>query len=141
MLLALYSIRPNYSQKILGGQKSVEFRRTQPNSSVQFIVIYESSPTQKIVGLAEVTRVVSDSPQQIWDKYSLVGGISKVDFFEYFHGSSTAYAIEIVNVISIEPISLEDAGLSPRAPQSFSYIYSQEVIDRLFKMSKSLKVS
>ena len=53
----LLSIYPCYARKILSGEKRLEFRKAWPSSGVTSFVIYSTSPVQRIVGIARVTKV------------------------------------------------------------------------------------
>ena len=56
-----------------------------------------SYPVKKIVGYFEVDEIIHKSPEELWNSYSEVSGISKKDFFEYFKdreiavGTTTIY--------------------------------------------------
>lgn len=52
----LLSIYPCYARKILSGEKRLEFRKAWPSSGVTSFVIYSTSPVQRIVGIARVTK-------------------------------------------------------------------------------------
>ena len=56
--VVLLSIKPKYADLILTGSKQVEFRRSWAAQDVGLIVLYSSSPIQKIVGIVEVDSVV-----------------------------------------------------------------------------------
>ena len=46
----LLSIKPEFVSSIFKGEKRFEYRRTIFKSPVERVVIYETSPTKKIVG-------------------------------------------------------------------------------------------
>lgn len=46
----ILSIHPEYVEKILAGEKTVELRRLLPRQNVEKIYIYSTSPVKKIVG-------------------------------------------------------------------------------------------
>jgi predicted transcriptional regulator len=58
----LLSIKPKYADLILAGSKRVEFRRSWAAQDVSMIVLYSSSPIQKIVGTVEVDEIVIAYP-------------------------------------------------------------------------------
>lgn len=120
----LLSIYPRYANKILSGEKRVEFRKAWPSSGVSTIVIYATVPVQKIVGVARVKRVHQGSPTALWSlAQALGGGVSRRDLYSYFRGKEAGFGIEID---SIQPCSIP---LDPQAclvdfnpPQSFMYL-------------------
>jgi type I restriction enzyme, S subunit len=121
--LALYSIKPEFARAILDGEKTVEFRRNRPQRDVSQMVIYSTSPQSRVVGIADIVCIVFGSIDEIWEKYSDVGGISRQGFYDYFKGTNIAYAIEIGKVHSLDqPKELRVLGIGDRPPQSFRYL-------------------
>ena len=118
----LISIKPEFVEKILSGEKKYEFRRTIFRQKVDKIYIYSTYPDKLIVGYFDFEEIIEDTPSNLWDKFNQCGGISKESFFEYYEGKEIGYAIKIGKLhIFSEPIdvsTLEDF----RAPQSFCYI-------------------
>ena len=116
------SIKPKFVEKILNGTKIFELRKKIFKKEVERVIIYESSPTKKIVGEFIIDRVVSDTPNKIYQKYNKYLGIDEVNYFEYFKNINIAYAIKIKKVIKYEKeLTLADFNLE-RAPQSYQYI-------------------
>ncbi|MEZ5163891.1 MAG: ASCH domain-containing protein [Fimbriimonadaceae bacterium] len=125
MSLALFSIHPEYTDLILSGTKKVEFRKVRPKKAISCIVIYSTSPTSKVVGLAKIKHVEGGSPQDIWRKFEKVGGISHEAYLSYFDGKDVAYALVIDKVFKLEsPLCLADLDKELKPPQSFIYIDS-----------------
>jgi len=120
------SIRPQYSQKIIDGRKTVELRRRFPISAPQGTIayIYSTSPVRAMVGSAEIKDVLKLPIKEIWRRFSDEAFIEKGDFDKYFEGIDHGYALlfERVKPLS-EPIPLEflreHFGFKP--PQSFLY--------------------
>lgn len=122
----LLSIKPKFAEQILNGQKRFEFRRTIfKDTNVTKVIIYASSPVQRIVGEFEVDGILSMSKHALWRKTRQTACISWQFFSEYFAGKSECHAIQVSNPIRYEePISLKMAvGLS-QPPQSFAYVRS-----------------
>lgn len=65
---ALFSIRPEYVEKIFNGTKKFEYRKQPNRIPISKILIYETAPIMKIVGEAEVEKVLVDTPEVIWEK-------------------------------------------------------------------------
>jgi predicted transcriptional regulator len=74
------------------------------------------------VGEFDVTDVISDSVEHLWNRTSCHAGIDRDLFFDYFKGCDVGHAIAIGNVRKYRT-PLELAGtFGIRAPQSFVYI-------------------
>ncbi|MBR3315599.1 MAG: ASCH domain-containing protein [Atopobiaceae bacterium] len=122
---AMLSIRPEYVDRILAGEKTYEYRRrTFKNPDVDSILIYCTSPRSAVVGEVAIERILESSPQELWDTTSKSGGIDYDSFMEYFKGVTTAYAIKLGEVLAFDtPKPIEDyAPTVKRAPQSFVYV-------------------
>lgn len=123
---ALVSIRPEYVERILSGEKTYEYRRRIfKHPGVDTLAIYATMPVGKVVAEADITGVLESSPEDIWEKTSRRAGISEDRFKAYFHGRRTAYAICIGDVHAFRrPLTLaEYAPDISCAPQSFAYIH------------------
>ena len=76
----------------------------------------------KIVGEAEVEKVLVDTPEVIWEKTKEYSGINKKFYDQYFRRRYIAVAYQLKNVIKYDiPKELSDFGIK-RAPQSFCYL-------------------
>jgi predicted transcriptional regulator len=128
--VALFSIHPTYANAILDGTKQVEFRRTGLPEDVTHVVIYATSPVQRVVGVFEVAGVESLEPTSAWSRYQSVGGIDAEAFNRYYEGSSTAHVIKVRNPRRLTaPLPLADIDRDLRPPQSFQYL-RDEVVER-----------
>ena len=120
------SIKPQYSDKIFSGKKKYEFRRQRPRRRIKLVFVYESGPSKRIVGWFTVKRIISGSPNQIWEKCGEVGGIDKEDFFQYCGNRKTIYAFQIEETFQFEnPIVPSEVDPFFCPPQSFSYFDSR----------------
>ena len=118
----LISIKPKFVKKIFEGTKIFELRRKIFLKKINTVIIYESSPTKKIVGEFIIDKIISATPQKIYLDYGESLGISKNEYFKYFKNVDIAYAIKIKKVIKYEKeLTLADFNLE-RAPQSYQYI-------------------
>lgn len=121
--VALMSIRPAFSQRILSGSKRVEFRKRRLANDVTHVVIYETAPTMRIVGIAEVGHQVSASPHKLWSQYKSVAGIERAELLSYFSNCAEGVAIELGEVWQCEsPVGLSSLSGVSRAPQSLQYL-------------------
>ena len=120
---ALISIRPNFCHLIFDGKKIYEYRRRIfMRSDVDKVYVYSSKPISKIVGYFTIKRIISDTPSMIWSQTHEHGGITKKQFQEYFQGHSVAHAIEIDEVVKINPINPKEVIKGFTAPQNYCYL-------------------
>ncbi|MBQ2887207.1 MAG: ASCH domain-containing protein [Alphaproteobacteria bacterium] len=118
----LLSIKPEFADKIISGEKKFEYRTHVPIKDVNTIVIYSTTPVGKIIGEVQVAGVISGAPSSLWEKTKKSAGISRSKYREYFRGRKVAYAFELGEIKKFEKeIFLEDYGLT-KAPQSFVYL-------------------
>lgn len=123
MKAVLLSIKPEFAHKIFDGSKKYEFRKQVfKDASVNKVIVYSSSPEQKIIGEFEIGAILEGSPDVIWKQTKRESGITKEFYDVYFRGRDKAYAIKVASVRRYKrPKSLTNFG--PRlAPQSFAYV-------------------
>ena len=93
----LLSIKPEYAEKILNGEKKFEFRRVLPkNKEVDKVVIYATMPIGKIIGEFEIADFISESPIQLWQLTEEFAGISFHFVESYFRKSRRVYRLQLV---------------------------------------------
>lgn len=122
---AMLSIKPEYVERILSGEKTYEFRRTIfRRPGVDTLVIYETMPVGRVVAEADIAGVLESTPEDIWERTHPHAGISEGRFMDYFRGRRVAYAIALGDVRAFgRPLTLaEYAPGMGCAPQSFAYI-------------------
>ena len=119
----LLSIKPEFAEKIFDGSKKYEFRRSVfKNSDVKTVVVYASSPVQKVIGEFEIDVIVNDELQALWTLTKEFSGITRSFFFEYFNNKKKGYAIKIKQPKRYKTaLSIKD-DLNVNPPQSFVYI-------------------
>lgn len=116
------SIKPEFAFKIFDGTKKYEFRRAIfKNKKVETVLVYASSPVQKVIGEFQIKRIINQDIQTLWETTQDYSGISEDYFFKYFEDKMHGYAIEIKTVLRYDtPKNLKaDYNLLP--PQSFAY--------------------
>ncbi|WAW11114.1 ASCH domain-containing protein [Oxalobacter vibrioformis] len=120
----LLSIKPEYAEKILDGQKLFEFRKAIPKATgVKTAVIYATMPVGKVIGEFDIDEFMSDTPNDLWSATSEFSGITKKFFNEYFRGRKTAYAIKIgVARRYKKPLDIKTILGREMPPQSFCYL-------------------
>jgi len=138
--VALFSIHPRYAAAILAGTKQVEFRRQALPADVTHVVIYATSPLQRIVGTFEVDGVDAFTPREAWSRYRAVGGIDKESFDRYYAGASCAYVIRVRSAHATGvPFGLAEIDDRLRPPQSYMYLRGTQLerATRLLTTQKS----
>lgn len=119
----LLSIKPEFAEKIFNGTKKFEFRRSIfKNQNIRKVVVYASSPVQKVIGEFEIDHILSLHPESLWEKTFKDSGISQEYFFEYFGDKEIGHAIKVKNIKRYKkPLCIrEDFKVTP--PQSFLYL-------------------
>jgi len=119
----LLSIKPKYADLIFEGTKKFEFRRSIfKNENIKTIVVYASSPVQKVIGEFEIETILNTNLSLLWKQTKEHAGIDKEYFLEYFINKEKGYAIKIKKTKKYrKPLCLrEDFNLLP--PQSFLYL-------------------
>lgn len=121
------SIKPQFANKIFDGTKKFEFRKAIfKNQNVTSVLVYSSSPVQKVIGEFQIDQIFNDDLETLWERTKEFSGISEDYFYQYFANREQGFAIQIKNQIKFKiPRCLkEDYNLSP--PQSFAYWESKE---------------
>lgn len=118
------SIKPEYADKIFAGSKRYEFRRVIFKSQrVSKVVVYASSPIQRVIGEFEVDEILASSKEGLWRKTKRYSGITKTHFDQYFSDKQMAYAIKIKRAQRYKlPKRLEQVTHAGCPPQSFAYL-------------------
>ncbi|WP_345828674.1 ASCH domain-containing protein [Erwinia sp. HDF1-3R] len=120
----ILSIKPEYAERILSGEKKFEFRKTIfKNRNVDTVIIYATMPVGKVIGEFKVGDILVLSPSELWDKTKNYAGISHKFFKDYFHCRDKGFAISVENPKRYaSPLDLDDISPGAKAPQSFRYV-------------------
>jgi len=125
------SLRPQYVDLILKGEKTVELRRQRPKvRGNDIVILYASSPVMSVLGTAKVNEVFRDSVKKIWKNFGAETGITRKEYDSYFDDTEDATAISLKSTVRLrEPVPLTSIrnvidGFQP--PQSFRYLSSEE---------------
>lgn len=123
MKTVLLSIKPEFAEKIFNGTKKFEFRRSIfKNENVRKVVVYASSPVQKVIGEFTIADILNDDIATIWSETAPYSGITHDFYLSYFSNKDKAYAIKIGKTKRYRQArTLSDYNLNS-APQSFAYI-------------------
>ncbi len=120
---ALLSIKPEYVEKIISGEKKFEYRKKIFKENVDSVVIYSTMPVGKIIGEFSLNEIICDTPENIWSKTKLFSGVEEEFFNKYFDNVKSGFALKIENLnIYQTPINPKDLFKDFVAPQSFMYI-------------------
>lgn len=120
----LLSIKPQYVEKIISGEKRYEFRKNEfKRRDIDTIVVYSSGNVKKLVGEIKFKRILSDTPYKIWQKTHAQSGMTEDSFMRYYMNKDKAYAIVIDSFRPYkEPIDIIAKYPGVKAPQSYRYI-------------------
>ena len=119
----LMSIKPEFANKIFDGSKKFEFRRAIfKNRLVKKVIVYASSPVQKVIGEFEIDHILDYDIETLWQETSQDSGISREVCEQYFFDKEQGYAIKIKSTRKYRtPLCIKkDFNATP--PQSFMYV-------------------
>ena len=138
--VALISIHPEHVEKIIAGEKNVEFRRSWPSRAIRTLVIYATSPAKHLAAVVEITEVVRASKTALWNISSDEGGgITRQRLFDYLEGKTIGIALKLGKRLPLGDglLPREIFGASFHAPQSYRYLTDDErTALRLFMEAK-----
>ena len=120
----LMSIKPRFVEKIRRGEKKFEFRRVLPRcQEVDTIIVYASKPVGMVVGEITVGDYLAYPTDELWERTKEKSGLTREEFFDYFHGKTNAHAIAIESYRDYEqPIPLDVLLPGKTPPQSYCYL-------------------
>lgn len=125
------SIHPEHCQRILRGEKTVEYRKqcpTQPGPLWAYL--YETSPSSALVGVTQIARILAGPPEDVWRETKSTKSTTEERFFRYFDGRRQAVALILEQTRPLgRPLPLPeliDAVPGFRPPQSFMYVPGDE---------------
>ena len=102
--IAILSIKPEFSSKILAGLKDIELRHTTLNlKKGDIVIVYESAPKQTISFWFRVKKIEILPINEMWNKYNNSLGIDLEDYNAYFKGSEKALGLHIGELNQLSP--------------------------------------
>ena len=115
------SIKPEFANKIFDGTKLFEFRKVMFKEHIKSVLVYSSSPVQKVIGEFQIGEIIKHDLETLWDLTKEHSGISEKYFYEYFAEKEHGFAIQIKKKkkFKVPKCLREDYNLTP--PQSFAY--------------------
>ncbi|WP_097200294.1 ASCH domain-containing protein [Variovorax sp. YR752] len=125
----LISLEERHAEKILDGTKTVELRRRPMHVAVGATIwFYVKVPVGSVIGCAKVAGVHTLAPSTLWTRFGPVSGLQRREFFDYFSGSPTAFALSLTEPRRLAtpiPLSeLRDVSSGFHPPQFFANIAS-----------------
>ena len=98
------SVQQKFVERIVAGKKAAELRRRAPRIQPGCRVwIYTKAPEAVISICVTVDRIVTGTPQDIWQSHSSDLGVSLDEFEEYFRETETGCAIFFKQVVDVSP--------------------------------------
>ena len=103
-------IKPQFTKKILLGEKTIELRKSKPNIKIGgTVVIYATWPQKQVVGVAVVKDIIECYKLVFWNRYSNKTGVSSTLFTKYYEKRSKAIGIELERIeIFDNPINIAE---------------------------------
>ncbi|MDP9920277.1 putative transcriptional regulator [Variovorax boronicumulans] len=125
----LISLEERHAENILDGTKTVELRRRPMHVAIGATVwFYVKVPVGSVIGCAKVAGVHTLAPSTLWNRFGPVSGLQRREFFDYFSGLPTAFALSLKEPCRLaKPIPLSElrdvsSGFHP--PQFFANVAS-----------------
>jgi len=109
--ILLLSIKPQFAEKILIGEKTIELRKSFPNkvNTGDYLLIYVTSPEKEVKGICVIDSIISKSPECLWHQVKNKIGISKLEYESYYQDCRIAHGIVLKDVEHFDkPIKLSE---------------------------------
>jgi predicted transcriptional regulator len=98
------SVQQKFVERIVAGKKAAELRRRAPRIQPGCRVwIYTKAPEAVISICVTVDRIVTGSPQDIWQSHRADLGVSLDEFEDYFAETQTGCAIFFKQIEDVSP--------------------------------------
>lgn len=123
----IISIRPEHAYNIMAGRKTVELRRRFPQTVPvgSLMLIYASSPEQRLVGAVVIEGVKRMTPAGLWRSFRHHACVERSLFQDYFSGAQEGFGVLLGACVRFEhPIPVSELKERFRffPPQSYRYI-------------------
>ncbi len=119
----LLSIKPKFAERIFNGSKKYEFRKVIfKNPKIKTIVVYASSPVQRVIGEFDIETILQDTPKRLWRETREQAGVSEEFFFDYFSKRNNGFAIKVKRTRRYKKPRCLRTSYNITPPQSFCYI-------------------
>lgn len=128
----LISVKPEFAEKIVNGEKSIELRKCSPKvSKNDMVIIYSTDPVMAVVGICKVEEIIKMNPTMMWNGHKEKLGIDKKRFMAYYEDSKNAIGIvlkaacRLDQQIQLRVIKKIFPKFSP--PQTFRYYAKSDI--------------
>jgi predicted transcriptional regulator len=126
------SIHPQFVEKIMAGEKTIELRRRRPRSAAgEWIAVYATTPERCLRGIVQIKEVRVGGVRDMWHYSRTQAGVTKQEFESYFYDCEQAVGIVLENAMSyLEPVPLEqlrEMWPNFHPPQGFRYLDNEQV--------------
>lgn len=102
--VAMLSIKPEFSEQILVGTKTIELRKSSFGlRRGDIILVYESAPKQLLSFWFRVDFIEELATDDMWQRHKDELGINQDDYRSYFDGMETATGLHISDIQILEP--------------------------------------
>lgn len=119
----LLSIKPKYADLIFNGTKKFEFRRSIfKQQNIKTILVYSSSPVQKVIGEFQVEEILKYDLSKLWKTTKKFSGIDEEFFYQYFDKKEEGFAIKIDKPRRYKKALCLKKDFNLLPPQSFLYL-------------------
>ncbi|MCH4824435.1 ASCH domain-containing protein [Gramella lutea] len=139
--ILLISVKPEFAEKIMNGEKTIELRKSAPKkvSKDSYILIYVTSPVKELWGICRINNIIKEDPFTFWNNYGDKTGITETQFKDYYKTNQNAFGIELKDIrnfskYSIELKQLKKAFPNFMPPQTYSYINSDKINFSVLKL-------
>jgi predicted transcriptional regulator len=134
----LISLEERHAEGIIRGTKAVELRRRRMNVAVGSVVwLYVKQPKAAVIGRARIQDTHALAPRTLWTRFAETCGLTRREFFEYFSGIKTGFAMSLSNVERLSaPITLRELREAKhrfQPPQFFMHLRKDSVLLRTFR--------
>lgn len=132
----LISVKPEYADKIVAGEKTIELRKACPNvAKDDIVIIYSTVPVKAVIGICRVEEIIKLKPSVMWRNHKEKLGIDRKPYMAYYEDMETAVGIVLKSACrldsKIELSSIKRLFPKFSPPQTFRY-YPKNDIFRTF---------
>lgn len=119
----MISISSNEAEQLFDNAKSVVFFKVTPKYPVEKVLVYVTSPVQKVVGEFDLLKIDVNSVNTSWNKYRSSSVISsRKEYLEYFNSHKEAHALLASKVYKYrKPKDLASFNMN-KGPSGFTYL-------------------
>lgn len=123
--VVLLSIKPDWAEAILNNEKKWEYRKKLPKFSTPYtVLLYATSPKQKIVGEIVVDKIIRDTVETVINMTIEDTPHNSSQIREYFGDRIDAYAMRIKETTKYD----KPVELNQHPPMNFMYVEREEIL-------------